>query len=149
MAQSNKQFTSFEKQIVIAGAIPLWLIALVPSKWFPDAVPLGLFYGAALLSFLGGINWWQAIQHQNIKLLIYSIMPVLISTALLVAHFYNLWDSNNLLTLYMVAFLLLFVADYQIQKVLNVPQWYISSRALGSMLCIIALGILHFRFLVA
>lgn len=147
--KENKLFTNLEKQLMLLSAVPLWIIALVPSRWFPDAVPLGLFFGAGMLSFLGGINWWQAVELQNRKLLVYSVLPVPIAFALLAAHFYGVWADNNLLTLYMVAYLILFIADYQIEKHLNVPAWYISSRAFSSILSIAALGILHFRFLIA
>lgn len=147
MDKQLKHFISYANRLVVYGAFPLWVLAFLPETYFNEALPLGFFYSATLLSFLGGINWWQAVDHTSVKLLSYSLIPVILSNVLYFAYEQKYFYPDQLVTLYMVAFLAQYLADYQIAKKMEFPEWFLTTRTLGSMLVFAAFGLLHFRFL--
>jgi len=119
----------FVKCLGYSGAIPFIVLALIyhlqPGSWVLLAF---IAYSAAILSFLGGVNWGVVVnnpkQADDTKILIFSIMPSIIAWVALVIP-----RNSPVLLMLLMAFILQYIFDRSIKRKHYLPTWYIEMRA--------------------
>jgi len=98
---------------------------LQPGSWVLLAF---IAYSAAILSFLGGVNWGVVVnnpkQADDTKILIFSIMPSIIAWVALVIP-----RNSPVLLMLLMAFILQYFFDRSIKRKHYLPTWYIEMRA--------------------
>lgn len=115
------------KWLGAAGAIPFAasasVVAFGPEYWSPWAAQALVFYGAVILSFLGGIHWGLAIStHETAGIsaarLCWSVVPSLIAwSALLMPLFAGMMTLAG-------AFALALLVDLNATTRTLVPSWF-------------------------
>lgn len=104
----------------LGGAIGIWL----PVSWAPVAAFGFMGYSAAILSFLGGLQWGIALQPETGRLrerLIVGVLPVLVAAISLPIGVR--WGAPILL----LGFVLLLVWEC-LRNRTSMPAWYLPMR---------------------
>jgi len=121
-----------------AGAILCWL---PPTSESISVLPAGSFvllaYGAVILSFLGGIRWGIAMQHEamisNWQVVAWAMAPSLLAwTALLVAPTLGF-------ILLIAGFSLQWSIDYRANKQSITPPWFLTLRTILTLGAVVSL----------
>ena len=114
-----------------ASAVAMWSGDPV---WESEAMSFQLTYGAAILSFLGGIHWARAFQgDESWGTLGWSVIPPLIAWITL-----RLYPAPAL-TILIFAFVMAFFVDLKAVKNGVFPEWFLPLRkvlTLGVVLCL-------------
>lgn len=118
----------------LAGLIPFWGAVGVafwgPTVWQVSAVYGFFYYGAVILSFLGGVHWGAVIQrsdHQHhkgdIRRLLLAMVPSLMAwPALMASPVTGMW-------IIMIGFVLIWAYDVSREGRLGWPRWYLLLRS--------------------
>ncbi|MCL7929555.1 DUF3429 domain-containing protein [Halomonas llamarensis] len=127
----------------LAGLLPFWLSLAVafwgPMVWQVSAVYGFLYYGAVILSFLGGVHWGAVIQradHQrhsgDIRRLLMAMVPSLIAwPALMLSPVTGVW-------VVMIGFVLVWAYDVSREGRLGWPGWYLLLRSVLTVAVVLA-----------
>ena len=128
-----------------AGAIAVWVLPTESEIRFVAATML--FYGATVLSFLGGVRWGLVLcnpdpQMMN-KHLLLGIAPPLVAWALLLIFepFGLAWSVLGVAG----AFVLMFVSDLGAVKDGSAPPWYGALRRPLTLAAVALLLIIYVR----
>ena len=114
-----------------AGLIPFVvsiLFIVLGIDFIVDPFKLLMYYGALILSFVGAVSWGFATlnvtKENNIQeyLLLWSVIPALLA-------FFALLINQTLGFFFLIfGFILAFVVDRKVGKILSVPSWYLFLR---------------------
>ena len=106
----------------IGSSIAVWV---APTVWKVSSIYAFTYYGAVILSFLGGIHWGSALQvprDNNVRRLVLAMVPSLIAwPALLFNTVTGLW-------VLLAGFLLMGGYDISREGREGFPKWYLSLR---------------------
>lgn len=115
-----------------ASAVAIWSGDPV---WESEALSFQLTYGAAILSFLGGIHWARAFNgDESWRTLVWSIIPPLIAWITL-----RLYPAPALFVL-IFAFALAYFVDLRAVRTGVFPEWFLPLRKVLTLGVIFCLG---------
>lgn len=121
-----------------AGSVLCWIApsSVANSVWQPGYFFL-LSYGAAILSFLGGVRWGVAMQYETLisswSVVALTMLPSLLGWSALLVH------SKFGILILVFGFLLQFAIDFRSTKQRITPEWYLTLRTILSIGAIVSL----------
>lgn len=130
----------------VAGLIPFAVALLLawwgPTVWQVVATYSFVYYSAVILSFLGGVHWGAAIQNAqegSRRRLVLAMVPSLLAwPALMMNTVSGLW-------ILLAGFILIGGYDMSREGRVGFPRWYLTLRAVLTLVVAILHGFLLLR----
>jgi len=123
-----------------AGAVLCWIAPSSVANYLsqPGYFFL-LFYGAVILSFLGGVRWGVAMQYETLigswPVVAFAMVPSLLGWSALLVY------SKFGILILVFGFLLQFVIDLRSTKRRITPEWYLTLRTILTIGAVVSLMI--------
>jgi hypothetical protein len=144
MDDTNKKLAH---KIGFLGLIPFCLLSLlcwvVHSGWLPYFIRAQLYYGIAILSFLGGLHWGVAMMAKNVapedirRALLWGVIPTIFAWCSMV-------NVGLAFAVQIVGFVVLYKVDKKMYAIYDLPEWFATLRY---KLTRVVVGAMVFTFL--
>lgn len=145
----NKVNQKLIVKIGIAGIVPFALITfacwVVHPEWLGYLINAQLYYGIAILSFLGGLHWGVALLSDGAddalvrRALLWGVMPTLIA-------WFSMVRMEIGFLVQIGGFIAAYRADKRLYQACGVPEWFLQLRLHMTR---VVVGILIFTLIAA
>ncbi|MEM1243556.1 MAG: DUF3429 domain-containing protein [Pseudomonadota bacterium] len=135
--------------LTILGAIPVWILILLPKAFFTEIAFPVFIYAALIVSFLGGINWGLSLLHKN-RFFLWSVIPCIFIWFVTWMYFINERIDNVFYywVFLLIALLVQFGIDYFIAEQDEKLNWTRLQRLIGTVLIGLPVLVVIFRLAV-